>query len=294
MQIVGSEQDQFLYFLELESDIEDSDLGSGLKLKRISNDDWKLWLEATPTYDENGRFKTSIHSGKNGTHSTFVPMSPYNLDSVKIFDNNYVITGKGPSTRDLVEKIDDGIRLYSTGRSGVTMGLSPRQSLYCSPIPGWKALPKSKLYAKDIPTLNTLSKTISNCRESKFLLLFDRYKHAIQNSPNIGIHNRFLDLVTILEILLVEDGNRGEISYKLRMRGSKIFSKILNESPASLYEWFKNIYNLRSKITHGSSDLSITENEWFRLVDTVRHGILKYMENPSEFTSTRLDALILD
>ena len=113
-----------------------------------------------------------------------------------------------------------------------------------------------------------------------------------------GTYRTLVDLVTALEAL-VSDG-QGEIKYKFAMRVSVLIETNLDKRK-ELCSKLKNIYNVRSSITHGS-EISLNpvaeyqENIEF-LKPVVKQAILKYIELGEGKTKTQtleaIDELLL-
>ncbi len=115
---------------------------------------------------------------------------------------------------------------------------------------------------------------------------------------------RIIDLVIALENLFGEEttGQTTEVGYRLRMRAAKYLGKTSNEKK-EIMEFLRSVYNLRSKIVHGSSNdvdetiknkLKMTMNEvvvWTE--DIVRRALRKMLRNPSHIGQAYQNDLLL-
>ena len=83
---------------------------------------------------------------------------------------------------------------------------------------------------------------------------------------NVYSEFRLINYVECLEFLFVPDSSSGEISYKFKIRGTKILgeSKTQSEKENILMN-LKNLYNLRSSIVHGNTKKKIklkSDKKW--------------------------------
>ncbi|MBK9321386.1 MAG: hypothetical protein IPM97_00250 [Bdellovibrionaceae bacterium] len=285
---------ELLYFLSLDSDIVQENLANGLTIKRMTPDDWRAWFGVEIQYYEPGHTVRGIQSVSVGPYSRAPRISEQNdIVGLKLYEKNYVIFSDQADVRAHVEKFDQGLRLFATGRSGISSGFSNSKFEYFHPQAGWSEIPSSVVKISDLEALAELCVLVGNVVDEKALLLIDRYRNATQGTNDIKPHNRFIDLVTILEMLFVPDGKSGEISYKLRMRGSCILSEEMGTARAAVADRLKNIYNLRSRIVHDGDHQAVPSATWVELTTYCRKSIVRYLRAATDFTATALDSKIL-
>lgn len=280
--------EDFIHPLELASDIDEVQLNERLSLKRVTDNDWIAWFGMRIHHHDDGISRSYTHVG-GGTLINSPLVSNAGPGWITVFDNNYVIAGKGYDERDWIRDFDRALRLYSTGRSGIAFGLSRSMHQPVHPAPGWRKLNPTKILTGDIPKLLRLTDLLKGSLPDRTALLVDRFRHATQGGNEIGLHNRLLDLITILEVLFVPDGRSGEIGYKLRARGTRLLSKVMAVEPKEMWNTLKNLYDLRSKAVHGGDLAEISGKSWWTLTDIARVGILSYIEDPKKFEPSALD-----
>ena len=111
--------------------------------------------------------------------------------------------------------------------------------------------------------------------------LITRILQRISQAKNrINIEDKILDLGIVLEMLLLNDQDQGEMSYRLALRGAYL----LGASPTDrscLYAILRRLYKLRSKVAHtgqlkGKMSSSATEeiDKYFEIVEHVCSHII--------------------
>lgn len=273
-----------LYFLKLNSDIEHEKVGD-LFLKKVTDDDLLCWFGMKVTFD-NGRLRSG--SQQKPIENTMYGRPIRDPVGLKLFENNYVLYGATEDVRVSVMKIDKAIRLFITGNSGVSEGFTKNSTEFFYPLPGWHQLESSKINLADLNALNNLTEQIDLSRAKNSNLLIDRYRNATQGG-SAEPYNRFIDLITILEMLFVSDSRQGEIGYKLRVRGSFIAATCLATSVSEAQNILKKFYEKRSKIVHGGEHDEISNKDWKMLASICREAIVLYLKNPDQFSPEKLD-----
>lgn len=283
---------ELLYFLTLNSDIVQENLGPNLNIKRVESEDWRLWFGVEVQLHK-GIFMgyTKIGIGPY-THASRMPDED-DIVGLKLYEHNYVLIGTDDSVRREVKRFDRAIRLFRTGNAGISSGFSNTILQAFHPKPGWRELPSTILNKADIPELKSLADRIDAITENKASLVIDRYRNATKKK-GVEDYNRFVDLVTILEMLFVPDGSSGEIGYKLRMRASSILSTAIGLSAEDTILLIKRLYNMRSSIVHAGKVEQITTDIWVKLTNLCRVGILEYLKDPDRFTATALDTCLIN
>lgn len=98
-------------------------------------------------------------------------------------------------------------------------------------------------------------------------ILLDKYhKLLITDYSNEEI---LIELTTCLEVLLISD-KKGEINYKLKMRGAKIADLIGNLKSEEVLKAIDRVYDLRSKYLHSLEASEVLDQDFKILLDLLR------------------------
>ncbi len=102
-----------------------------------------------------------------------------------------------------------------------------------------------KINKSDLRKIRKIFNTLKNVKDDKFDIIREKYNFAI--NQRTSSKSSFIELASILEALFL-DGTNQELSFRL----SLIVSYIINKNHKTKYNfnWFKNIYDIRSKLVH--------------------------------------------
>jgi hypothetical protein len=276
-------------FIKLDSDIESVFISEEIILRKTTSDDFLNWfgLKFTPVKD--GKSVERVQTGKFDKS----PLHFNNFNSIDVNEFNYALIGPVEKIRPKVNAFNNALSLWSTGSSCVNFIFSEHTHSPFYPFGDWRGLPPSPLQLSEWKDFLDFIREVEKSDGKKFRLLLDRFRHAIQQGNNLKDHNRFLDLITILEMAFVPDGNQGEIVFKFRMRASKYLSTVLKREAKELSSTFKKWYEARSALVHSGESASISMDDWKFLVHCTRIAIVEFMRNPKNFDAATLNELLL-
>jgi hypothetical protein len=278
------------YFLRIESDIDSYCLDSDIQIQHIAESDWPRIAGVSVEYKKSRVSSVQRIEFKDRLCDPSLISDPYSPVGFSLYENNYYVFSKS-NNRANVTRFDRAVRLLKSGQSGLSHGIGKNIVKYLYPSPGWKELPISEINKADLTSLEEIYIRSQSEAPQKFNLVVERYLHATQGTGELLDHSRLLDLVSILEILLVDDGRQGEITYKLRMRGAGIFPALIGLEAESIFMELKTFYNARSEIVHQGN--SASKIDWQKLTNYSRVAIVEYLKNPEKFNSKALDNEIL-
>ena len=152
-------------------------------------------------------------------------------------------------------------------------------------IPSWALLPITEINSSDISLFQDLFNQISLNENEKFNLMINKYIFAT-SGLSIPNENRFIDLISILEILYLPDDNT-ELKFRLSLRLAKVFKKEFNEDIESIYEKIRKFYNIRSDIVHKGKSKQLNKENLLDLSEITRKSILLYLNNPDYFKNDK-------
>ncbi|MGZ3726842.1 MAG: hypothetical protein ACXWQQ_13635 [Pseudobdellovibrio sp.] len=212
-----------------------------------------------------------------------------------MMQNNYVLYAdldiQGNS--QVTGLVDRTIRLFATGSSGLTCGIKKSGLQAIIPEANWDRLPITKINKSDLKEFIALFSIVQSSTGDKNQLVIERYLNATQGDDVVRTHSRYLDFITILEMVFVPDGKSGEIAHKLKMRASCVLATLLGTSKQDLSAKIKHIYKKRSDIVHSGTMAEMIPQDWYELAEICRLAVCEYLRSPASFTADRLDNAVL-
>lgn len=198
-----------------------------------------------------------------------------------------------PNGRKAAESFNKALKLLKPGRSGATIGFNDQTPnidfIYPNPF-----CQKHQLYSLvgksfEVDRLKVLYREIKCINDPKFELMIEKFLWAI-SGENIRLENRFVDLMTILEILLLP-GREWKIKHRLSSRIEIMLAKHCNKE-ASVYKDFTEksvgLYSIRSDIVHNGESEHLNDKRFFQLENYTRSMLNLYLDNPQEFIEEKL------
>lgn len=115
------------------------------------------------------------------------------------------------------------------------------------------------------------------------------------NDSKRDISTRFLVLVIVLESLLLDETDRGELKYQFSLRFAKVIKKYTkkNISTVDLFELGKKFYRIRSEIAHNGESKLLSKEIFEQLINYTRVIILLWLDDQTRFSSKSFDKLVL-
>ena len=190
-----------------------------------------------------------------------------------------------------VNWFQQALKLYKSGKTGVFYGINSktRNIHFLHPIPFYG----KKVYSLeqgDLPKIKALYETIKKTKSKRYDLIMEKFLFAL-SGLSIRSHHRFLELATILEMLYVPRSGT-ELSFRFSLRACKALSKYLSMDEEETYNDMRDIYKIRSGISH-SGFHRYTAKYLNRLIDYTRKSIVLFLKDPSIFEDKRLDELCI-
>ena len=230
---------------------------------------------------------------KESNNSSF--FSLFNFKELDLISScKYKIVVKNSSQQEfnaILTILNKTIRLIKLGSSGVfvekylinssIMEFTTKRVI----IPSWALLPITEINSSDISLFQDLFNQISLNENEKFNLMINKYIFAT-SGLSIPNENRFIDLISILEILYLPDDNT-ELKFRLSLRLAKVFKKEFNEDIESIYEKIRKFYNIRSDIVHKGKSKQLNKENLLDLSEITRKSILLYLNNPDYFKNDK-------
>ena len=200
-------------------------------------------------------------------HRNFVMSSQFILEAKEIKFANW---------------LQQALKLHKDGKTGVFYGVSSSglsiHFLYPIPFYGKEVY---SLAEDDIPKIKGLYETIKSTKNKLYDLLMEKFLFAL-SGLSIRSNHRFLGLTTILEMLYSPRDARTELSFRFSLRACKVLSKYLSMNEVKTYTEMKNIYRIRSGISHSGSHKE-TGKYLDKLIDYTRKSIVLFLKDPSIF-----------
>ncbi|VVB97612.1 Uncharacterised protein [uncultured archaeon] len=187
-----------------------------------------------------------------------------------------------PEKMGLIVGIKEGERGYEYGY-GIHY-INPISTGIRNSIPDWKL--------RDIEQAVTIFSKIERLKnDDKLQIIRDKYLYAVSDE-NIKRENRFIDLVTILEMLYLP--NEGiELGYRLKIRIAKVFKKFQNRNATEVFKNVGKIYGVRSGLVHNGKHTET--GKWYPiLLEYARESIKIYLDNQKAFNENELDVISLE
>lgn len=289
----------FFYPVIVNSTLEKIDINSNLHLRKISDAEIATFFGIENRELTKDFFLSKCNLRAEG-YFPFGADPTYHvlMDSLPLFSSNYVLVStKGASDAHTFNLI---AKLISPGKSGTYIGFNNKApSLQIiSPNPYFKQgecltlTKRNEVYSRGL--FNKVDRLLDKDRQ--FSLLRDVFLYSLSGTK-IRDETRFLDLMTILEVLFLKDGAEGELKYRLSIRLDKIFQKFYGENPSTIFNVFMNnstgLYKIRSEIVHRGSTKILTKDFLANLVEIVRKSLLLYIDNPINFKVEKLNNIVL-
>ena len=290
---------KYYYPLKLKTNLNQITISDNVTIRKITNKELERFFGM-----QNRKLNKQGHIVK--TNSLKSGIFPYgdvmyhiisNLHS--LFSSNYVL--ETLDNKKIPEYINLLVKLLFPGSSGICVGFNDETpSIYFYQNPYWKSGQIANIKSVDIGVMTKQFEKLSEVEnDKKMKLVFEYYLNAL-SGEKIPDEIRFLNLMTILEILYLEDGKQGELSYRLALRIAKMFELQYSENPSEIYNDFKNntcgLYKIRSDIIHSGQSNYFSKNKakLFNLIEYVRKSILLYLDEKSLFSLDNLDNLVLN
>lgn len=260
----------------------------GIKKTSLSSNFWRS------SYELSG--KGMFPAGEGGNHIFS------NLDI--IFSSNYVFSLSNSAS---VKLVNSTLKLLFPSVTGISLGFTKDEKTikYYSPNPYFngRVFPATgHVYRIDdqnkddfINLYNELKLLVADSRLS---LILDLFLDAV-SGENIKNEVRFLNLMSILEILFLEEGSQGELTFKLSLRIAKLLkSQKPDLNATDIFNDFSDrkngLYNIRSKVVHNGKSSKLTPERLNDLINYVRESILIYVKDQSVFSKEKLKSVVLD
>lgn len=282
-------------FLEKFTEEERSDF-YGVKIKEISQEGEPISLNEGISL---GGFN---HKLEISNINSRIPFNMYNMNSPEIYANYKLIFDCNDGVY-----LEKAFMLINTGNFGLCHKFTIEDSFRSLVIPGKKpyakCFPYTKFNKSDIDNFRKIYPIIFKSKDDKRLkLIFNKLKFVI-SSDQIPNENRFIDLMTIMEMLyLPELGN--ELKFRLSLRTAKIFNKFYNDDSNKVFNEIKKVYDIRSSIIHNGEAktkkgqlINLTDesnNILVKFLNIVRKSILVYAKNPKFFSQDNLNKICLE
>lgn len=283
-------RESWLFPIHFKSDIrEDVSIDDKrLKLRRITNKEILEFFKITVTErDEDGLIR------KFSAESVGIFIDPLSAFLINhrffVMSSQFILEAK---EIECIKWFQQALKLHKDGKTGVFFGVNSRihEFHFLHPIPFYgKKTYSLKQY--DVTKLKELYRIIKQTRNKLYDLIIEKFLFALSGR---GIRNehRFLELVTILEMLYSPKGARMELSFRCSLRASKVLSKYLSMDEEKIYEDIRKIYDIRSGISHSGFHRD-TAKYLNKLVDYTRKSIVLFLKDNSIFEDEKLDELCI-
>ncbi|HBG48798.1 MAG TPA: hypothetical protein DDW90_04720 [Cyanobacteria bacterium UBA9971] len=203
-----------------------------------------------------------------------------------------------------INSINAAIRLIKLGSSGILFTVHFKNDnestiiKYVESSQYYYGFPYSEINYSDIPRLKQILKILIEDNNNK--LDFMRFKYVFNTSGHANFpESRFVDLMTILEMLYTLPNEENGIKAILSNRIAGLFQKEGVIIKPSLYadnseefsEGVKQLYNIRSKIVHNGKNDNFKPENLVNITEIARLSILEYIINPNVFSPENLKKL---
>lgn len=255
-----------------------------LKLKRLSKEEiCKIWRINDFELDGNGYLKSL-----KKTKDSFIFYRSNTEDLAFLIGANYYLELK--DERSLGVLFNYALKLFKHGKAGFLLGICEpptRAAMFNYPNPLYGD--KYALNRNELPEFDNLMKLIESKLKNEFFnSIINRLLYSI--SKEIKDINRLIEFISILESIYVEDSFHGEMSYKLRIRASKILSELHDSQ--TVFQDLKNATKFRGAWLHSSKGNKVKEIIP-RLEEYVRNSLKIYLKGESQFKPDVIDKLII-
>jgi hypothetical protein len=260
-----------------------------LKLRRITEDEILQFFKVKiKERTENGMIKITT----DGTH---IDLFTDPLSAILVNHRFFVMSSQFILEAEEIECVrwfQQALKLYKDGKTGAFWGVNSQgHSInFILPIPFYGKEVYS-LEESDVPKIKELYKTIKSNREKRYDLMKEKFLFAL-SGEHINNENRFLELATILEMLYSPKSDRIELSFRLSLRVCKVLSKYESLDEETTFEDMREIYKIRSGISHSGSHKE-TAAYLDKLIDYTRKSLVLFLKDPSIFEEEKLDQLCI-
>jgi len=281
----------FLFPIHFNSNIRKETLiDKNLKLRRITKKEISNFfgIKINERF-ENGLIK-SLSGGRSG------PLSVGPFSSLAFDVENFLLSSQFVlESKEIkyVEYFQQALKLHKDGKTGVLYGKNPKvnSSHFLKPNPFYgKRVYLLKI--KDILKIKKLYNKIKKTNNKKYDLIIEKFLFAL-SGENIKDEHRFLELVSILEMLYLESSSHQELSFRISLRVAKVLSKYLSMNSRTIFKDMRKIYNIRSGISH-SGHHKETGKYLDKLIDYTRKSIKLFLKDSSIFKDLELDKLCVE
>lgn len=184
------------------------------------------------------------------------------------------------------------LKLHKNGKTGISFGIHPKSKSirFIYPVPFYGKEVYS-LEEEDVSKIKELYDYIKKTKINNFNLIIEKFLFAL-SGEGIGDEHRFLELVSILEILYLPK-EWEEKTFKISLRTAKVLSKYLSYKSKDVFDNVKKIYKIRGAISHSGShkDTGKYLNE---LITYTRQSIKLFLKKNRIFTKEALDKLCIE
>jgi len=275
----------WLFPIHFKSEIKrEISIDEDIKLRRITEEEIYKFFNIRVT-ERIGEGIIKSFSGKG-----LEPTDPFSaiILNHKVFfmSSQFIVEAKDIKCAECFQQ---ALKLHKDGKTGMFCGLNSKteQLRVLHPIPFY-GKEVYNLKEEDIPKIKELYNIIKKTHNKKYDLIIEKFLFAVSGIEFKNEH-RFLELVSILEILYLKDINT-ELKFRLSLRVAKVFSKYLSMNSEEVYENMKKIYDIRSKISH-SGFHEDTGDYLDKLTDYVRESIKLFLKDNLIFENKNLDEL---
>lgn len=280
-------KENWLFPIHFESEIrKEIFIEKDIKLRRITEEEiynfFKIEIEERT---ENGLIKSWTGKGGGSFLDDFLSGIFIN-HRIFVMSSRFILEAKDIKC---VEYFQQALKLHKDGKTGILYGINSKTgaSHFLRPIPLYEKEVYS-LKEGDVSKIKELYDTIKRTENRKYDLMIEKFLFAL-SGEGIKDDHRFLELVSILEMLYLRDINI-ELKFRLSLRVSKVLSKYLLMEVEEVFKNMKEIYDIRSGISH-SGFHEDTRNYLDKLIDYTRKSIKLFLKDNLIFENERLDKL---
>jgi hypothetical protein len=263
------------------SDVSELNIAHGnqtVRIRKISVDELTNFLLPKKTREYfpqvRGEFETAITIGEESYWIDYC----YDID-----ESPQAIVEAFNASDEEIEKLILGLRLLREGclRAIFRYKQAQSQTVFDRVTVSHSSERPYVLNSEDVTALNDFLNTSMNIawqkRDSRtpFGIALSRFTYGYER---LRLEDKIIDYMIGLETLYHDNGETGEVGYKLAHRASILLSDT-KEKRRQLFEKIKESYRLRSKIVHGGRYKLSYENAWF-VEDLLRDSIKRFLNNP--------------
>lgn len=280
-----------IFPITIKAEIRDPiDLVNGIRLRRITeNEIYEFFGLKITERDENGFAKGATGPGIKHffeplTMAFIMPLWPKIISAQFVFEIE---------NKNCANYLQQALKLHKEGSTGLFIGkdLETHSWICMWPNPYYGSGAYS-VDNNDIIEIGTLYERAKAINDKTYDLIIEKFLFAL-SGQNIREGNRFLELVSILEILYLKGINQ-ELGFRFSLYVSKIFEKYFSRNAKQVFEDAKVIYDIRSDIVH--SGFSDRTNEYIKkAIEYTRCSIKLYIsEDKSIFENKNLTKIVLE